>query len=64
MGTPPADAPSPCIQVCQIDTGSGLCRGCLRTLEEIANWSSMGNQEKRSVLARLPLRRDRIPALR
>lgn len=64
MGTPPADVPSPCIQVCQIDPGSGLCRGCLRSLDEIASWSNLGPREKLAVLARLPLRRQRIPALR
>jgi hypothetical protein len=64
MEAPPADVPSPCVQVCQIDPGSGLCRGCLRSLDEIASWSNLGAREKRAVLARLPLRRDRLPALR
>jgi len=27
----------------------GLCVGCLRTLDEIAAWSGMGNEEKRVV---------------
>lgn len=26
--------PSPCISVCKID-GDGLCKGCLRTIDEI-----------------------------
>jgi predicted Fe-S protein YdhL (DUF1289 family) len=34
----PADAPhSPCINVCNIGP-NGWCRGCYRTLEEIAGW--------------------------
>ena len=27
---------SPCINVCEMEQPSGLCRGCLRTLDEIA----------------------------
>jgi predicted Fe-S protein YdhL (DUF1289 family) len=64
MGTPHADVPSPCIQVCQIDPGSGLCRGCLRSLDEIASWPNLGAREKLAVLARLALRRERVPASR
>lgn len=51
------DVPSPCIKVCVMDDARGLCRGCLRTLNEIAAWSSMSAREKRDVLARLELRR-------
>ena len=29
---------SPCISVCEMDRGDGLCRGCFRTLDEIAAW--------------------------
>ncbi len=31
---------SPCINVCQMDSASGLCRGCFRTLDEIAGWAN------------------------
>ena len=31
-----ADLPSPCQSVCVMDEASGWCRGCLRTLPEIA----------------------------
>jgi predicted Fe-S protein YdhL (DUF1289 family) len=48
---------SPCIKVCQMDEASGYCRGCYRTLEEIAFWSVMEPEEKRTVLAQLPARR-------
>jgi predicted Fe-S protein YdhL (DUF1289 family) len=36
---------------------TGLCEGCLRTLDEIAGWSAMSGAEKRAVLAQLPARR-------
>ena len=47
---------SPCINVCKMNPDSGLCEGCLRTLDEIAAWSSMSAAEKRAVLAQLPAR--------
>jgi len=48
---------SPCIQVCRIDPASGICRGCLRTLDEIAGWSNSTSAEKREVLDRVHERR-------
>ena len=27
--------PSPCISLCEIAPDTGLCRGCLRTIDEI-----------------------------
>ncbi|MGJ7580404.1 DUF1289 domain-containing protein [Variovorax sp. RHLX14] len=43
------DLPSPCTSVCRIDAASGLCDGCLRTLDEIAGWSRMDDAGKRQV---------------
>ena len=34
-------SPSPCIDVCRMDARSGWCEGCLRTLDEIAAWSTL-----------------------
>jgi len=51
------DVASPCINVCRMNPDTGLCEGCLRTLDEIAAWSAMSAEEKRAVLARLPSRR-------
>lgn len=48
---------SPCIQVCRIDPASGVCRGCLRTLDEIAGWPDSTGAEKRAVLDRVHERR-------
>ena len=33
-----APVASPCISVCRMDDATGLCSGCLRTLDEIAAW--------------------------
>lgn len=48
---------SPCVNVCRMNTVSGYCEGCYRTLEEIACWSAYDATQKRAVLARLPGRR-------
>lgn len=43
--------PSPCTSVCRMDAASGLCEGCLRTLDEIAGWGMMDDQGRRAVWA-------------
>lgn len=53
---------SPCIAVCVLDPASGYCRGCARTVEEIANWLRYTPAECEAVWARLPARRARIDA--
>ncbi|MCD0420629.1 DUF1289 domain-containing protein [Rubrivivax sp. JA1024] len=40
-----------------MDAASGWCEGCLRTLDEIAAWSTMADDERRAVLERLAERR-------
>ena len=51
------ETPSPCVNVCQLHLEKGYCIGCLRTLDEIADWLDMQEKEKREVLARLDQRR-------
>jgi predicted Fe-S protein YdhL (DUF1289 family) len=48
---------SPCLGICLMDPGTRTCRGCLRTIEEIAGWYSASNTEKRAILERLERRR-------
>jgi len=48
---------SPCIGICLMDPATRMCRGCLRTVEEIARWYDATPAEKRDILARLALRR-------
>ena len=43
------DVPSPCISVCRMSDRSGLCQGCFRTRDEIAGWSSAGDEGKLQV---------------
>jgi predicted Fe-S protein YdhL (DUF1289 family) len=34
-----------------------LCRGCFRTLDEIAEWSELSDSEKLEVWSKLPARK-------
>ena len=49
--------PSPCNSICRIDVASGWCEGCLRTLDEVAAWSSLDETSKRAVWLQLGRRR-------
>ncbi|MGH8788261.1 MAG: DUF1289 domain-containing protein [Cupriavidus necator] len=48
--------PTPCRNVCRMDPATGYCAGCLRTIEEIAGWSSAADEDKRRIWAQLPRR--------
>ena len=56
VGPEPADVASPCVKLCVIDQATGWCKGCGRTLDEIAGWGAAGPGERRAVLAALPAR--------
>jgi uncharacterized protein len=47
---------SPCINVCAIDAGTGLCTGCSRSLDEIARWSTLTDVERQRIMRELPSR--------
>ncbi len=40
---------SPCIKICKQDI-NGVCMGCLRTKNEIGDWSTYTNEQKQEVL--------------
>jgi predicted Fe-S protein YdhL (DUF1289 family) len=40
-----------------MDTDSGWCLGCMRTLDEIAGWGALDDAGKREVMQRLGPRR-------
>lgn len=50
--------PSPCINLCQLDRNGLHCRGCFRSLDEIAAWSRASNDEKRAIVAAAARRRE------
>lgn len=41
--------PSPCINICVMGD-DGYCDGCLRTIEEIATWSILSDQEQLDII--------------
>lgn len=48
---------SPCVGICLMDPKTRICRGCLRTIEEIAGWYGATSAEKRAIIERLAARR-------
>jgi predicted Fe-S protein YdhL (DUF1289 family) len=51
---------SPCVDICLLDQEAGLCVGCGRTIEEIANWASMTDPERSAIMRELPARKARL----
>lgn len=50
--------PSPCVSVCEMDEASASCKGCFRTLDEIAVWSILDDAEKQAVWAGIEARQN------
>ena len=50
------EVPSPCVSICRMDAATGLCEGCLRTLDEIGAWSQLADEGKRAVWRRIGAR--------
>ena len=48
---------SPCISVCRIVPETRLCEGCLRSIDEIAGWGSMGAEQRLQIWDRIFERR-------
>ena len=44
---------SPCVNICTIGKNR-LCKGCRRSIDEIAHWSRMTPAERTAVMADLP----------
>jgi len=55
--------PSPCKNICRMHAPSGHCVGCGRTIDEIALWSVLDDDDKRAVWALLPQRLADLPPL-
>jgi predicted Fe-S protein YdhL (DUF1289 family) len=48
---------SPCTNICKMDASSGLCQGCLRTLDEITAWSRLDDAGRSEILTNIAKRR-------
>jgi predicted Fe-S protein YdhL (DUF1289 family) len=53
--------PSPCINVCQMVPETGLCQGCMRTIDEIVAWGGASDDAKRAIWAEIRRREAQIP---
>lgn len=48
--------PSPCVSICELDERLGRCKGCYRTLQEIAVWGGLPDADKLAVWQRIEAR--------
>ncbi len=48
---------SPCANICVMDEWRGVCHGCARTLDEIANWTNYTRAQKLAVLKQVAQRK-------
>jgi len=51
---------TPCIGLCEISEGWGICLGCGRRIEEIMDWSDLTDQERETIILET---RDRLKEL-
>ncbi|SMX34422.1 DUF1289 domain-containing protein [Actibacterium lipolyticum] len=51
---------SPCVRICVIHPQERLCTGCLRSIDEITQWSRMDNAQRAEVMEDLPARAPRL----
>lgn len=51
-----AEIDSPCVKICVMHRREGLCTGCLRTLDEIQDWSRYSPEQRRTITQDLPSR--------
>jgi len=51
---------SPCVKVCVMDPKRGVCLGCCRSLDEIAAWGGITDEERERIIAALPERKRRL----
>ena len=42
---------TPCIKICTIK--NGVCVGCLRTLDQIANWKKYTEEQRKEIMEKL-----------
>ncbi|MDO8299741.1 DUF1289 domain-containing protein [Lacisediminimonas sp.] len=52
--------PSPCIDICRMEQHTGLCVGCLRTIDEITAWGGAPDEYKRGIWRAIERRRSEL----
>ena len=53
MKLPYLEVINPCIQICTLDSDSGLCVGCNRTEQEIQDWMTLSPEERLRIIEQL-----------
>ena len=48
---------SPCVKVCSINSQTGYCLGCFRSLTEIRDWVTASNVDKELILMKIKERK-------
>ncbi len=56
---PEAPIKSPCISVCALDDND-ICTGCFRSGDEIRDWGSYSNPQRREVLSLIHEREKKV----
>jgi len=54
--------PSPCISICKLDEDRVYCTGCLRTRDEIREWSRVDDARRQEIVDIARARRARAVA--
>ena len=57
MEQPKGKIESPCDSTCEIDNNLKVCKGCFRSIDEIAEWSEMSNTDKLMVYSLIEKRK-------
>lgn len=47
---------SPCVKICVVHPEARICTGCYRSIEEIAGWSRLSNEDRAEIIQELPKR--------
>ena len=53
---PGPGVPSPCVSICELNERDSSCKGCYRTLQEIAQWGGLSDADKLAIWARIEAR--------
>ena len=51
---------SPCVKVCVVHPKARICMGCFRSLDEIAQWSQMTDEDRTRVKSELSARAQQL----
>ena len=52
---------SPCKLICQLDLETAMCKGCGRSREEIASWTSLSDAQRAFIMTQLERRLKELP---